>query len=125
MVTDAVTDAVVSAVAAVADALPSQHAVFAVSGERREAGGVRPIHFTISAVFTSNGLDDPLSNDSAFTDRQTRTILFPKCGDGGWYETTPPRPGDVFTNPCGVDFAATNIEERAGAYYRVTLRQSA
>lgn len=123
MATDAVTAAVVSAVAAVADALPSQHAVFAVSGERREAGVVRSVRGTVSAVYVSNGLGDPLGDGGVATDRQVRTVLFPKFGDGGWFDATPPRPGDIFTLESGADFAVSAVEERAGAYYRAEIRQ--
>jgi len=123
MTTDAITDAVSDAIAAVSAALPSQGTSIGVEGVRKTETGSRRVRGLIHSAVVTSGFSDPLGEISTASETKVKTVIFTKCGDGGWFDATPPRDGDTFKLDNGELYAVFSVEEKANAYYKVGIRK--
>ena len=123
MKTDMLTDAVLSAVKAVRDAIPSQAPSVAVSGVRKTATGTRPVRGLITSCTISSGFSDPLGELAASSADKLVTVLVPKRGEGAWFDATDPLEGDGLTFEDGERYAVVSVSETRGLYYKIGARR--
>lgn len=117
---DALTDAVISARDAIAQAIPSQAPAIAIVGVREAADGTtRPLRATIRSVTLAAGGADVLGDFSAATTSQARTFLVPRSE---WPDPTPPRDTDMVTTFDGERYAVKAVQNVRDVYWKLEVR---
>lgn len=123
MTPDILSDAVALAAKAVKAAIPSQATAIAVSGVRKTAAGTRPVRGLLTAIVSGSGFSDTLGEMSAGSGIHSISLIIPKSGDGGWFDTTDPQEGDILTLEDGRKFSVYSVTETRGVYYKIEARQ--